>query len=96
MKSQCQHVHIEWESIELDMAYFYSIAVSPLSFPHRNPLIFLFCLATKTAHLAILSTPRRYISLYIYAAYGIFCALSLILTSLFPRRPLFKWAILTR
>ncbi len=52
---------------------------------------FLLSLATKTAHLAILSTPQRYISLYIYAAYGIFFVLSLIFTSLFPRRSLFKW-----
>lgn len=46
---------------------------------------------TKTAHLTILSTPRRYISLYLYAAYGIFFVLFLILTSLFPRRSFYKW-----
>lgn len=49
-----------------------------------------FCLATKTAHLAILSTPQRYFSLYFYAAYGVFVVLSLIITSLFPRRTLLR------
>jgi hypothetical protein len=50
----------------------------------------LLHLATKTAHLAILGTPRRYLSLYLYATYGIFFVISLILTALFPRRSLMK------
>ena len=48
-------------------------------------------LETKTAHLVLLSTPRRYISLYLYAAYGIFFVVTIILSSLFPRRSLLRW-----
>jgi len=57
---------------------------------------FHLSLETKTAHLGILSTPRRYISLYLYAAYAIFFVVSLILTSLFPRRSLIKWLTYNR
>lgn len=50
-------------------------------------ILFLsICLDTKIAHLFLLPTPRRYISLYLYAAYGIFFVLNLLLTLLFPRR----------
>lgn len=52
--------------------------------------------ATKTAHLMILSTPRRYISLYLYAAYGIFFMINLILILFFPRRSVFKFLNLAR
>jgi hypothetical protein len=47
-------------------------------------------LESKTAHLTILSTSGRYLSLIIYIAYGIFAILFLILTSLFSRRTLMQ------
>lgn len=51
---------------------------------------------TKIAHLTILSTPRRYISLYFYAAYGIFFVLNLLFSSLFPRRSLCKLLMISK
>lgn len=45
---------------------------------------------TKTAHFALLSTPRRYLSLYFYAAYGVLFFFTLIITSLFSRRTIFR------
>ncbi|CAF1303070.1 unnamed protein product [Rotaria magnacalcarata] len=59
-------------------------------------VVLLLDSATKTAHLAILPTPRRYISLYIYAVYGICFLINLILMLLFPRRSLFKWLTTNR
>jgi len=52
--------------------------------------------ATKTAHLVVLTTPKRYISLYLYAAYGVFFALVLIITALFPRRTIIRLLLLFR
>ncbi|CAF3693473.1 unnamed protein product [Adineta steineri] len=47
--------------------------------------------ATKMAHLAILPTPRRYISLYLYGFYGVFFVISLIFIALFPKRSISRW-----
>jgi len=52
--------------------------------------------ATKTAHLAILSTPERYLSLYLYAAYGIFVVFVWKIAILFPRRMIMRWFPLFR
>ncbi|CAF4333067.1 unnamed protein product, partial [Adineta steineri] len=43
---------------------------------------------TKTAHLTILSTPRRNPALLLYLFYGIFALIFLIVSSLFSRRTL--------
>jgi hypothetical protein len=93
MKSQFQHVHIEWASIESDSVCFSLIVVR---WDIKNRILFYIHLATQTAHLTILSTPRRYISLYLYAAYGIFFVVILILTALCPRRSLLRWFTLNR
>jgi hypothetical protein len=50
----------------------------------------LIYLERKTAHLTILSTPRRYLSFYLYIVYGILGIIFLILTSLFSRRTLMQ------
>jgi len=50
--------------------------------------------STKFAHLTVLWTPQRYISLFIYAAYGIFVLLVLLVAALISRRTMMKWSIL--
>ncbi|CAF0936879.1 unnamed protein product [Rotaria sordida] len=88
-------------SIDLDQKRFiYEISVPTCSYrmgvDRIGYIVLLLDSATKTAHLSILSTPRRYISLYFYAAYGICFLISLVLILLFPRRSLSKWLTLNR
>ncbi|CAF0888469.1 unnamed protein product [Rotaria sordida] len=88
-------------SIDLDQKRFiYEISVPTCSYrmgvDRIGYIVLLLDSATKTAHLSILSTPRRYISLYLYAAYGICFLISLVLILLFPRRSLSKWLTLNR
>ncbi|CAF4486561.1 unnamed protein product [Rotaria sp. Silwood2] len=88
-------------SIDLDQKRFiYEISVPTCSYRmgvnRIGYIVLLLDSATKTAHLAILSTPRRYISLYLYAAYGICFLISLIFILFCPRRFLSKWLTLNR
>ncbi|UJR27242.1 hypothetical protein I4U23_008537 [Adineta vaga] len=51
---------------------------------------------SKTAHVTILSTPRRYLAFYLYIFYVIFATLFLIVTSFFSRRTLMQLFVLLR
>ncbi|CAF2627718.1 unnamed protein product, partial [Rotaria sp. Silwood2] len=51
---------------------------------------------SKTAHLTILSTPRRYLALCLYLIYAILGLIFVILTSLFSRRNLIRLLMLSR
>lgn len=51
-------------------------------------MVLLLDSETKTAHLTILWTPKRYIALYIYITYLVIAVFLWILTSLFSRRTL--------
>ncbi|CAF4304026.1 unnamed protein product, partial [Adineta steineri] len=75
-----------------DKNFVYEISVPTCSYrmgvQRMGYVVLLLDSETKTAHLTILSTPRRNPALLLYLFYGIFALIFLIVSSLFSRRTL--------
>ncbi|CAF1262359.1 unnamed protein product [Rotaria sordida] len=88
-------------SLDLNQKNFvYEISVPTCSYrmgvQRIGYVVLLLDSESKTAHLTILSTPKRYIALYVYLIYGILGIIFIILTSLFSRRNLIRLVMFSR